>query len=77
MPKVRRGRRFSATISKEYGSALDTIPTASPASSTAGARRPVPACATPNGRVTSAAQSSPIDVACPPCALPAFWPKTM
>ena len=58
-PKVRVGRRGSANISREYGSALDSNATAQPAGRSAGESSAAPACAMPMGTMTSAPTSVP------------------
>ncbi|MNW07189.1 hypothetical protein D3C71_2037450 [compost metagenome] len=76
-PKVFCGKRRNATISSEYGSALDRMPTPMPARISLGSSKAMPAWAAPTGRATIVAASRPSDVACPPCTLPAILPKMM
>src|SRR6185312_16841143 len=77
VPKLRVGRRVSATISSEYGRAELSTATPSANGSSAGLNSALPACTTPTGIATSAAIEVPQVTASPPCALPARWPSTM
>ncbi|MNY53541.1 hypothetical protein D3C86_1893060 [compost metagenome] len=77
IPNVGLGRCLSATISSEYGSALDMMPTTSPASSRAGSRQTAVAGAAPNGSTSRTATSMPSEVAWPLRTWATRWPVMM
>ncbi len=69
--------RRSAAISSEYGTALDSSATPSPASSVVGTPIAAPACAMPTGTANTAATSMPSDTACPLASVDTRLPNTM
>ena len=76
-PNVRVGKRGSANISSEYGSALDSSATAQAVGKTAGESSAAPAWATPMGTMTSAPTNVPSASGCAAVRGPALRPNRM
>src|SRR5689334_1455364 len=77
MPNTPCGKRRRAKISREYGSALDSMAMARPIKAIDGASKAVPEYVMPMGTVTMAATVMPQATAWPPCKVEARLPKMM
>ena len=76
IPNVLAGSAFRATISSEYGRALDKIATAKATGQCSNSTKTEPEVKIPNGSETTAATAIPVDAAMPDGKLwLSFWPK--